>query len=40
MTEKDAVKCGQLVGGNAWYLEIRAQVPTTLVEAVAALVHH
>lgn len=37
MTEKDAVKCRNLAGDNAWYLKIEAQLPLTLVEAVVAL---
>ncbi|MEP4148114.1 MAG: tetraacyldisaccharide 4'-kinase [Halioglobus sp.] len=38
MTEKDAVKCGSLAGPNAWYLRIDAQLPASLVTAVAQLV--
>jgi tetraacyldisaccharide 4'-kinase len=37
MTEKDAVKCRTLAGANAWYLQIEAQLPPALAEAVAAL---
>jgi tetraacyldisaccharide 4'-kinase len=37
MTEKDAVKCEGLVGDNAWYLKISAQLPRTVTDAVAAL---
>jgi len=37
MTEKDAVKCKGLVGDNAWYLKISAQLPRTVTDAVAAL---
>lgn len=38
MTEKDAVKCRALVGSDAWYLQISATLPDTVVEAVVALV--
>ena len=38
MTEKDAVKCRSLAGPNAWYLRIDAQLPASLVTAVAQLV--
>ena len=38
MTEKDAVKCGSLVGDKAWYLRINAQLPESVVTAVAQLV--
>ncbi len=38
MTEKDAVKCRQFAGDNAWYLRIDARLPRALPEAVAALV--
>jgi len=37
MTEKDAVKCRGLVGGDAWYLQISAVLPTAVVQAVVAL---
>ena len=37
MTEKDAVKCGNLAGPDAWYLRIDAQVPKEVVDEVAAL---
>jgi tetraacyldisaccharide 4'-kinase len=40
MTEKDAVKCRQLVGENAWYLKIDAQLPQPLLESVVALAQH
>ena len=39
MTEKDAVKCGEFAGANAWYLRIDARLPRALPAAVAALVH-
>jgi len=38
MTEKDAVKCREIAGGNSWYLRIDARLPRALPEAVAALV--
>jgi tetraacyldisaccharide 4'-kinase len=37
MTEKDAVKCREFAGANAWYLRIDARLPRALPEAVAAL---
>tara|TARA_R110001599_G_scaffold325504_1_gene537640 strand:- start:9047 stop:10027 length:981 start_codon:yes stop_codon:yes gene_type:complete len=37
MTEKDAVKCRGLVGDNAWYLTIDAQLPAAVTSAVLAL---
>ena len=37
MTEKDAVKCRELVGDNAWYLKICAQIPTQIEDAVCGL---
>lgn len=37
MTEKDAVKCAGLAGDNAWFLQVRAQLPARLVDAVAQL---
>ena len=37
MTEKDAVKCTEWAGDNAWYLSINVQVPNAVIEAVAAL---
>ena len=37
MTEKDAVKCTEWAGDNAWYLSINAQVPNAVIQAVAAL---
>jgi tetraacyldisaccharide 4'-kinase len=37
MTEKDAVKCREIAGPDAWYLRVDALVPTSLVDAVAAL---
>ncbi len=37
MTEKDAVKCRGLVGGNAWYLQVSAILPQAVVQAVVAL---
>ena len=39
MTEKDAVKCGEFAGDNAWFVKIRAQLPDAVPRAVAALVH-
>jgi tetraacyldisaccharide 4'-kinase len=39
MTEKDAVKCREFAGDNAWYLRIDAHLPRALPVAVAALVH-
>ncbi len=38
MTEKDAVKCRELVRANAWYLKISARLPRSVPEAVAGLV--
>ena len=40
MTEKDAVKCNGLVGDNAWYLSISAELPASLVDRVVALARH
>ena len=40
MTGKDAVKCRQLAGDNAWYLTIDAQLPATITSAVLALVRN
>lgn len=37
MTQKDAVKCTALVGDNAWFLRVSAQLPARLVDAVAHL---
>lgn len=37
MTEKDAVKCRDIAGPDAWYLRVDAQLPPSLVDAVAAL---
>ena len=37
MTEKDAVKCRDFVGRDAWYLKIDAQLPAAVGEAVADL---
>lgn len=37
MTEKDAVKCREIAGPEAWYLRVDAQIPASLVDAVAAL---
>ena len=37
MTEKDAVKCTEIAGPDAWYLRVDAQIPASLVDAVAAL---
>ncbi|TGD73605.1 tetraacyldisaccharide 4'-kinase [Mangrovimicrobium sediminis] len=38
MTEKDAVKCAAFAGAQAWYLQIDARLPESLVAEVAALV--
>ncbi|MCL4106569.1 UNVERIFIED_CONTAM: hypothetical protein GTU68_009703 [Idotea baltica] len=38
MTEKDAVKCRGLVGENAWYLRISANIPAQLKQIVSSLV--
>jgi tetraacyldisaccharide 4'-kinase len=38
MTEKDAVKCRTLVGQNAWYLKISAELPGSVIGAVVSLV--
>jgi tetraacyldisaccharide 4'-kinase len=40
MTEKDAVKCGDIAGSNAWYLSIRARLPLSVVTAVTQLAKH
>lgn len=37
MTEKDAVKCANLAGDDAWYLKISAEIPRGVTEAVASL---
>ena len=37
MTEKDAVKCKGLVGDNAWYLKIEAELPRAVLDGVTAL---
>ncbi len=37
MTEKDAVKCAEFAGSEAWYLRIDAVLPEGLVAAVQAL---
>ena len=37
MTEKDAVKCRHLVGNNAWYLRISAQLPQAVVHTIVQL---
>ena len=37
MTEKDAVKCVGLAGGNAWYLRVSARLPQRLVDDVIDL---
>ena len=34
MTEKDAVKCGELVDEHAWYIPVAAQLPSLFYEAV------
>jgi tetraacyldisaccharide 4'-kinase len=39
MTEKDAVKCREIAGDNAWYLKISALIPQSVRQSVAALVH-
>jgi len=38
MTEKDAVKCRDLAGANAWYLEISARLPSEVPLAAEAVV--
>lgn len=38
MTEKDAVKCRDLVGVDAWYLEVSAVLPEPVIAAVVSLV--
>ncbi len=38
MTEKDAIKCVGLAGGNAWYLRVSAQLPQSLVDDAINLV--
>jgi len=40
MTEKDAVKCANLAGGNAWFLQISAVLPRQLTAAVLSLVEN
>lgn len=37
MTEKDAVKCADLAGNNAWYLKISAELPPVVTDAVVSL---
>ena len=37
MTEKDAVKCRDFAGPDAFYLKIEAQLPAAVCEAVADL---
>ncbi len=37
MTEKDAVKCREFAGANAWYLKITARLPEAVNSAVLAL---
>jgi len=37
MTEKDAVKCRDLVDADAWYLKISAQIPEAVTESVLEL---
>ena len=37
MTEKDAVKCRELVGTDAWYLKISARIPEAVTESVLKL---
>ena len=39
MTEKDAVKCAEFAGDDAWYLRIRAHLPDALPGAIAALLN-
>lgn len=39
MTEKDAVKCRDMAGPDAWYLKISAQLPDEVIDAVAKLVN-
>ncbi len=36
MTEKDAVKCADMTAGQYWYLEVVAELPQALVDALAA----
>lgn len=38
MTEKDAVNCRELVGSEAWYLKISADLPVSVIAAVVARV--
>lgn len=40
MTEKDAVKCSGFASENFWYLKIEAQLPSTLLQSVSALVRN
>ncbi len=40
MTEKDAVKCRDFADENFWYLKIQAQLPSALLQSVAALVQN
>lgn len=40
MTEKDAVKCKDFADENFWYLKIHAQLPSALLQSVAALVQN
>jgi len=37
MTEKDAVKCEEFTGSDAWFLKITAVLPENLVEQIARL---
>jgi tetraacyldisaccharide 4'-kinase len=37
MTEKDAVKCREFAGDNAWYLKINARLPEQLLQSVESL---
>ncbi|GAB5449945.1 MAG: tetraacyldisaccharide 4'-kinase [Halioglobus sp.] len=37
MTQKDAVKCADLVGDNVWYVKINALLPQVLTDAVLQL---
>ena len=40
MTEKDAVKCASFAGPDTWYLRISAQLPASVIDAVATLPEH
>ena len=38
MTEKDAVKCHEVAGSDAWFLRIEARLPEPFIASVAALI--